>query len=97
MEGVHEPGFLRTELLVEGSSTIWPELKIDDYADPTARTIEAWKGMNGRQGGDPKKLGRAPVILAGADVMAGVEQNLATVRAQIDAHRELSASLIFTE
>src|SRR5688572_665363 len=29
---VVEPGFFRTELLVEGSSTIWPELSIDDYA-----------------------------------------------------------------
>jgi NAD(P)-dependent dehydrogenase (short-subunit alcohol dehydrogenase family) len=55
--GVHtmavEPGFFRTELLVEGSSTIWPELHVDDYADRTAQTITAWKGMNGQQGGDP--------------------------------------------
>jgi len=103
-----EPGFFRTELLVEGSSTIWPEREIDDYADLTAQTIEAWKGMNGQQGGDPKKLGQALVtlsdsgdlplrFLAGADVMAGVEQNLATIQGQIDAHRELSASLAFTE
>ena len=47
-----EPGFFRTELLVEGSSTIWPELEIEDYAERTAQTIEAWKGMNGLQGGD---------------------------------------------
>ena len=37
--GIHttivEPGFFRTELLVEGSSTIWPELSIDDYTDRT--------------------------------------------------------------
>jgi len=33
-----EPGFFRTELLVEGSSTIWPELEIDDYAERTAQT-----------------------------------------------------------
>ena len=56
-----EPGFFRTELLVEGSSTIWPELDIDDYAERTAQTIEAWKSMNGQQGGDPSKLGRALV------------------------------------
>jgi NAD(P)-dependent dehydrogenase (short-subunit alcohol dehydrogenase family) len=101
-----EPGFFRTELLVEGSSTIWPELKIDDYDERTTQTIEAWKGMNGQQGGDPKKLGQALVtlsdsdelplrFLAGADVMGGVEQNLATIQGQIDAHRELSASLSF--
>jgi NAD(P)-dependent dehydrogenase (short-subunit alcohol dehydrogenase family) len=101
-----EPGFFRTELLVEGSSTIWPELDIEDYAELTAQTIEAWKSMNGLQGGDPKKLGRALVtlsdsgdlplrFLAGADVMAGEEENLATIQGQIDAHRELSASLSF--
>ena len=51
-----EPGFFRTELLVEGASTIWPELDIEDYAELTAQTIAAWKLMNGQQGGDPKKL-----------------------------------------
>ncbi|KRC39034.1 MULTISPECIES: SDR family oxidoreductase [Oerskovia] len=101
-----EPGFFRTELLVEGSSTIWPELEIEDYAERTATTIEAWKAMNGQQGGDPKKLAQALVILsdsgdlplrfiAGADGMASEEQNLATIQSQIDAHRELSASLTY--
>ena len=101
-----EPGFFRTELLVEGASTIWPELRIEDYAARTAETIAAWSGMNGLQGGDPEKLAQALVtlsdsgelplrFLAGADVMAGVEQNLATIQSQIDAHRELSASLGF--
>jgi len=101
-----EPGFFRTELLVEGASTIWPELQIDDYAERTERTIEAWKGMNGQQGGDPKKLARALVSLcdseelplrfiAGPDAMEGVEQNLAIIRGQIDANRELSASLAY--
>ena len=82
-----EPGFFRTELLVEGSSTIWPELDVEDYAERTAQTIEAWKQMNGQQGGDPSKLAAALVTLsdgpelplrfvAGADVMDGAEQNL---------------------
>jgi NAD(P)-dependent dehydrogenase (short-subunit alcohol dehydrogenase family) len=101
-----EPGFFRTELLVEGASTIWPELEIKDYAERTASTIGAWKGMNGRQGGDPARLARALVELsdsgdlplrfvAGADAMAGVEANLATIQEQIDAHRDLSASLAY--
>ena len=38
-----EPGFFRTELLVEGASTIWPELSIDDYTERTASTIAAWQ------------------------------------------------------
>jgi NAD(P)-dependent dehydrogenase (short-subunit alcohol dehydrogenase family) len=101
-----EPGFFRTELLVEGASTVWPELQIDDYADRTAKTIEAWKGMHGQQGGDPAKLAQALIALsasgelplrfvAGADAMGGVEQNLDTIRGQIDAHRDLSASLSY--
>jgi NAD(P)-dependent dehydrogenase (short-subunit alcohol dehydrogenase family) len=99
-----EPGFFRTELLVEGSSTLWPELGIEDYAEGTAQTIEAWRGMHGTQVGDPAKLAAALVTLsvggalpgrfvAGADAMAGIEQKQATVQQQIDAHRELSASL----
>ncbi|WP_309091678.1 SDR family oxidoreductase [Phenylobacterium sp.] len=101
-----EPGFFRTELLVEGASTIWPELAIEDYAERTRQTIEAWKGVNGQQGGDPAKLAAALVSLsdagdlplrfvAGADAMAAVEAKLATLKAQIDAHRELSGSLAF--
>ncbi|PPU44709.1 short-chain dehydrogenase/reductase [Xanthomonas arboricola] len=101
-----EPGFFRTELLVEGASTIWPELSIEDYAARTAQTIAAWKGMNGQQGGDPAKLAAALVALsgadelplrfvAGADAMDIVETDLKTVQAQIDAQRDLSASLSF--
>jgi NAD(P)-dependent dehydrogenase (short-subunit alcohol dehydrogenase family) len=101
-----EPGFFRTELLVEGASTIWPELSIEDYAGRTAQTIAAWKGMNGQQGGDPAKLAAALVTLsdsgeltlrfvAGADAMAAVEASLTAIQGQIDAHRDLSASLAF--
>lgn len=103
-----EPGFFRTELLVEGASTIWPELEIEDYAERTAQTIAAWSSMNGLQGGDPEKLADALVtlsdsdelplrFLAGEDVMSGVERNLAAIQGQIDAHRALSASLAFDE
>jgi NAD(P)-dependent dehydrogenase (short-subunit alcohol dehydrogenase family) len=103
-----EPGFYRTELLVEGASTIWPELKIEDYAKRTEQTIAAWSGMNGKQGGDPAKLAAAIVTLshgdalplrfvAGADAMAALEANLKTLQEQVDAHRDLSASLAFDE
>ena len=106
--GIHttvvEPGFFRTELLVEGSSTIWPELSIDDYADRTTSTIAAWRGMNGQQGGDPAKLAAALVTItalddppqrfvAGADAVAAVEQKAHDLLAQIDAHRDLSTNL----
>jgi NAD(P)-dependent dehydrogenase (short-subunit alcohol dehydrogenase family) len=98
-----EPGFFRTELL-EDTSTTWPEPSIDDYAETTKQTVTAWKGMNGKQGGDPAKLATALVQLAnqdepplrwaaGADAVAAVEQKAKTLLAQADAHRELSASL----
>lgn len=99
-----QPGFFRTELLVEGSSTIWPEIEVEDYAEGTAQTQAAFRGMNGQQGGDPAKLASALVTLsdsgalpvrfiAGADAADAIEQKQAAVQAQIDAHRELSESL----
>jgi NAD(P)-dependent dehydrogenase (short-subunit alcohol dehydrogenase family) len=100
-----EPGFFRTELLVEGASTIWPPNTIEAYAKRTAATVAAWSQMNGQQSGDPAKLAAALVALsdsgdlplrfvAGADAMAAVEAKLKIVQAQIDAHRDLSASLV---
>jgi NAD(P)-dependent dehydrogenase (short-subunit alcohol dehydrogenase family) len=110
--GIHttivEPGFFRTELLVEGVSSIWPELSIEDYDERTAQTIAAWKSMNGQQGGDPAKLGEALVTIAaldkpplrfvaGADVVVGVEQKARLLLDQIEAHRELSSSMAIDE
>ncbi|NWL12156.1 short-chain dehydrogenase/reductase [Paenarthrobacter nitroguajacolicus] len=106
--GIHttivEPGFFRTELLVEGASSIWPELSIDDYAERTTQTIAAWKSMNGQQGGDPAKLGAALVTIAdletpplrfvaGADVVAGVEHKAQLLLDQVAAHRDLSSAM----
>jgi NAD(P)-dependent dehydrogenase (short-subunit alcohol dehydrogenase family) len=99
-----EPGFFRTDLLVEGASTIWPPNTVAAYAERTAATVAAWSQMNGQQGGDPAKLAAALVSLsdsgdlplrfvAGADAMAAVEAKLKTLQAEVDAHRDLSASL----
>jgi NAD(P)-dependent dehydrogenase (short-subunit alcohol dehydrogenase family) len=98
-----EPGFFRTELLEEASTT-WPEPSIDDYADRTRETVAAWRAMNGKQGGDPVKLASALVELssqgeppprwvAGADAIEAVEQKAKTLLAQADAYRELSTTL----
>jgi NAD(P)-dependent dehydrogenase (short-subunit alcohol dehydrogenase family) len=103
---VVEPGFFRTELLVEGSSTIWPELSIDDYAPRTAPTIEFWKSMNGQQPGDPSKLARAllsiaeqdkplPRFVAGADAIEAAEAKARELLAQADASRELGGNLTY--
>jgi NAD(P)-dependent dehydrogenase (short-subunit alcohol dehydrogenase family) len=105
--GIHtmivEPGFFRTELL-QPESTKFGELSIDDYAKRTAETIPAWQAMNGQQPGDPAKLARALVELAGSDepplrwvagedAVEGVEQKARLLLAQVEAHRELSTSL----
>ena len=98
-----EPGFFRTELL-EDTSTTWPTPTIDDYAENTKQTVAAWQAMSGTQGGDPAKLAKALVQLAGqdepplrwaagADAVAAFEQKARTLLAQADAHRELSTSL----
>jgi NAD(P)-dependent dehydrogenase (short-subunit alcohol dehydrogenase family) len=99
-----EPGFFRTELLVEGSSTNWPELAVNDYAQRTADTIQAWRGMNGQQGGDPAKLATALVTVvgleqpplrwvAGADAVEAATTKAHLLLEQVDAHRALSTSL----
>jgi NAD(P)-dependent dehydrogenase (short-subunit alcohol dehydrogenase family) len=98
-----EPGFFRTELLTE-ESTKYPEPSIDDYAEKTRETVAAWKRMSGLQGGDPAKLARALVQLAGqaepplrwpagADAVDAFEQKARALLAQANAHRELSSSL----
>jgi NAD(P)-dependent dehydrogenase (short-subunit alcohol dehydrogenase family) len=96
------PGSFRTELLTE-QSTNYAEPSIEDYAERTAKQLESW---NGHQAGDPAKLARALIIIAsqeppprrfiaGADAIATAEQKIADLKAQIDAHRDLSMSLAF--
>jgi NAD(P)-dependent dehydrogenase (short-subunit alcohol dehydrogenase family) len=98
-----EPGFFRTELLTD-ESTKWPEASIDDYAETTRQTVTAWKQMNGLQGGDPAKLAKALIQLAGsdepplrwpagADAVETFEKKANELLAQASAHRALSSSL----
>ncbi|MGW1757514.1 SDR family oxidoreductase [Streptomyces mirabilis] len=104
---VVEPGFFRTELLVDASTT-WPEPTIDDYAERTIATVAAWKNMNGRQTGDPAKLARAllaiadqdkPLLrfVAGADAIEGVEAKARELLAQAQASRELGGNLAYDD
>jgi NAD(P)-dependent dehydrogenase (short-subunit alcohol dehydrogenase family) len=100
-----EPGFFRTELLTP-QSTQYAEPSIADYADRTKQTVQAWKSMDGKQGGDPAKLAAALVQLAaleepplrfaaGADAVELFETKAQTLLAQADAHRALSSSLAY--
>ncbi len=98
-----EPGFFRTDLLSQDSTT-YAASTIDDYAERTKATVTAWTGMNGKQGGDPAKLAAALVQLAGsdsppvrfaggADAVKTFEDKADALRAQANAHRALSSSL----
>jgi len=98
-----EPGFFRTELLTP-ESTQYAHSSIEDYAERTEQTVTAWKGMNGRQGGDPAKLADALIQLvhrdeqpsrfpAGADAVDTFERRAKAMLAQADANRDLSSNL----
>jgi NAD(P)-dependent dehydrogenase (short-subunit alcohol dehydrogenase family) len=101
------PGFFRTELLTE-QSTSYAAASIDDYAERTTKQIEFWRGYDGKQGGDPAKLARALLtiadqkkpplrFIAGADALATAEQVASALQHQTNALRELSTSLAFDE
>jgi NAD(P)-dependent dehydrogenase (short-subunit alcohol dehydrogenase family) len=99
------PGFFRTELLTDQSTT-YAEPFIADYDERRGPLVEYWKAQNGQQSGDPAKLAGALIkiasqehpprrFIAGADAIATAEQKIADLKAQIEAHRELSTSLAF--
>ena len=98
-----EPGFFRTELLTDASTT-YAEPAINDYAEKTKETIAAWKSMQGKQGGDPAKLANALVKLvalqeppfrfaAGADAVQTFETKASALFSQAHAHLALSTAL----
>ncbi len=98
-----EPGFFRTTLL-EQESTILPALSVPDYAERTKQILPFSEEMNGKQPGDPAKLGRALVTLldspapperwvAGADAVRGVTEKADLLRQQANAFPGLSTRL----
>jgi NAD(P)-dependent dehydrogenase (short-subunit alcohol dehydrogenase family) len=88
---VVNPGFFRTELLTDQSTT-YAKPSIADYDERRGPLVEYWKAQNGRQSGDPAKLARALVaiadqnppprrFIAGADAIATAEQKIADLKA----------------
>jgi NAD(P)-dependent dehydrogenase (short-subunit alcohol dehydrogenase family) len=97
------PGFFRTDLLTQESTT-YATPSIDDYADHHAERVQWYESMNGQQAGDPAKLARALItiasqeqpprrFIAGADVIAIAEQKAKDLQEQANAFRDLSTSL----
>ena len=95
----------RTELLTE-HSTSYAAPSIADYDERRGPLVEYWRSQNGQQPGDPAKLARALLtiasqnppphrFIAGADAIAGAEQKLVDLQAEIESNRALSTSLAF--
>jgi len=102
-----EPGFFRTELL-SNDSTTYAQPAIDDYAKQTKEIVGTWKSMDGKQGGDPAKLAAAIVKLvalkepptrfaAGADAVQTFEAKANALLAQAQAHRDLATALAYDD
>ncbi len=96
-----EPGFFRTDLL-DAANVRWPTQTIADYASE-GNVQELWSAYNGKQQGDPEKLGDAIVKIAamkdpprqyfaGSDAVAAIRDSLAARLREIDEHEALSNS-----
>jgi NAD(P)-dependent dehydrogenase (short-subunit alcohol dehydrogenase family) len=109
--GIHttivNPGFFRTELLTE-QSTSYAEPSVADYDERRAQQLAFWTSQNGQQSGDPAKLAQALLavasqeppprrFLAGADAIGTAEQKIGDLQADIVSNRQLSTSLAFAE
>lgn len=105
--GIHttvvNPGFFRTELLTE-QSTNYAAPSIKDYDERRTQQLAFWKSQNGKQTGDPAKLARALItiagqvppprrFIAGSDAIVTAEAKIAELQQQINSNRELSSSL----
>ncbi|WP_406138631.1 SDR family oxidoreductase [Streptomyces sp. NBC_01089] len=102
-----EPGFFRTELLVD-ASTSWAELSLDDYAERTAGMKTMWQSMNGRQAGDPARLADALLnvigmqepplrFVAGDDSIPTAEAKGAEITGQARASRAWGTGLSYDD
>jgi NAD(P)-dependent dehydrogenase (short-subunit alcohol dehydrogenase family) len=97
------PGFFRTQLLADESTT-WPSSSIEDYAERLEQTVTTWKSIRGRQSGDPVKLAEALITVidmpepprrwvAGADAVQALVEKADLLRQQATAFPELSTRL----
>ncbi len=103
-----EPGYFRTDFL-DASSLHTAATTIDDYAaGPAGQMRQLAAQVNHGQPGDPVRggaaivaaidSGRAPLRLQlGSDCIASVEAKLESVRAELDAWRDVAVSTDFAE
>ncbi len=102
---VIEPGYFRTEFL-ESKSVVETDDVIADYAETSGKVRSFAKSVSLNQPGDPKRLARAVVELAGAkspplrlalgsDTVAAIEDKNAFVAKELAAWRSVSVSTDF--
>ncbi|MEQ5837872.1 SDR family NAD(P)-dependent oxidoreductase [Paraburkholderia acidicola] len=100
-----EPGAFRTEFL-DGRSLKLGTRELHDYADFRAKANAVFEARNHNQVGDPDKLGRAVVqiageadpplrFVAGADALKVVDDKLHAVATEVERWRPLSLSTAF--
>ena len=98
-----EPGFFRTDLL-SNKSTTYSSRSIEDYKERREILLGWWKTQAGKQTNDPVKLADALIkiaseekpprrFMAGADSVASAKQKAADLQAQSEAYLELSSSM----
>ncbi len=98
-----EPGFFRTDLLSDKSTT-YSSRSIEDYKERREQLLGWWKTQAGKQTNDPAKLANALIkiaseekpprrFMAGADSVASAKQKAADIIAQSDAYPDLSSSM----
>jgi NAD(P)-dependent dehydrogenase (short-subunit alcohol dehydrogenase family) len=98
---VVEPGFFRTELL-DASHVKWSIQRIEDYA-ADGNVQEVWSAYNGKQPGDPDKLGEVllevaameqppKVFVAGSDALSLIPTIIDARLKDVLAHESLSRS-----
>lgn len=99
-----EPGAFRTDF--NGRSLSTPDNLIDDYAAISGGFLNWLQDMDGKQPGDPDKAAQAmihvvesdnpPLRLAlGADAVSTIEENLESVKAELEAWKKVSVDTAF--
>lgn len=98
-----EPGFFRTDFL-QHTSVRYGGRQVAAYATLDTPPLSSYEAYNGRQPGDPAKLGRALVELAamaeppshfvaGSDAVGFARETFAARLREVEAHAERSAAL----
>lgn len=99
-----EPGAFRTDF--SGRSLATPEHTIADYAETSGKFMQWVQEVDGKQPGDPAKAAQAmiqvvehenpPLRLAlGEDAVNGISKKLESMKAELDAWREVSINTAF--